>query len=169
MRDFVEKLPREVSREYYRSLLKTSPNPITSWIRFECSFAAKFENGYASNREGRNYAEKGVNLAVKQSPLLQGVCLEVSCYKNLTFENSVIYCDPPYQNTTGYKQVKFDHNEFFEWCRLQAKNNNLVFVSEYIAPEDFLEIWSGEVKTTFASHRLAATRNATEKLFLVKG
>ena len=77
-------------------------------------------------------------------------------------------CDPPYQNTTGYKTGYFDHEKFFDWCREQAKNN-LVFVSEYTAPDDFIEVWSGEVKTNFASTRTTATHKAVEKLFQVKG
>ena len=75
-------------------------------------------------------------------------------------------CDPPYQGTTGYKTGAFDHDKFFEWCREQAKKN-IVFVSEYNAPEDFECVWQGEIKTNFASNRKAATHKAVEKLFKV--
>ena len=76
-------------------------------------------------------------------------------------------CDPPYAGTSGYKTGAFDHDKFFEWCREQAKNN-ILFVSEYNAPDDFVEVWCGEVKTNFASQRKTATHNAVEKLFKVK-
>ena len=76
----------------------------------------------------------------------------------------MIYCDPPYQGTTGYKTGAFDHDKSFNWCRDQAKNN-IVFVSEYNAPDDFIEVWQGEIKTNFASSRKTATHNAVEKLF----
>ena len=49
-------------------------------------------------------------------------------------ENSVIYCDPPYNNTEQYVTGDFDTNAFFEWCR---KQKELVVVSEYEAPDDF--------------------------------
>lgn len=49
-------------------------------------------------------------------------------------ENSVIYCDPPYNNTAQYVTGDFDNNAFFEWCRRQKE---LVVVSEYDAPDDF--------------------------------
>ena len=75
-------------------------------------------------------------------------------------------CDPPYQGTTGYKTGAFDHDRFFEWCREQAKKN-VVFVSEYNAPEDFECVWQGEIKTNFSSTRKKATHNAVEKLFKV--
>jgi len=43
-----------------------------------------------------------------------------------------------------------------------------VFVSEYEAPDDFICVWQGEVKTNFASQRDAATHKAVEKLFRYK-
>jgi site-specific DNA-adenine methylase len=60
----------------------------------------------------------------------------------------VIYCDPPYDNTTcryydgrGYKdKLDFDSEEFWKWCREMA-TRNIVFVSEYIAPQDVKVIW----------------------------
>lgn len=42
-------------------------------------------------------------------------------------ENSIIYCDPPYQGTAEYDS-EFDHKKFFDWCDAQE---NPVFVSEY--------------------------------------
>ena len=44
---------------------------------------------------------------------------------------------------------------------------NVVFVSEYNAPEDFELVWQGEIKTNFSSTRKSATHNAVEKLFKV--
>ena len=76
-------------------------------------------------------------------------------------------CDPPYQGTTGYKTGAFDHDKFFDWCRKQKENGNVVFVSEYNAPDDFIEVWKGEIKTNFASNRKKATHNAVEKLFML--
>ena len=49
--------------------------------------------------------------------------------------NSVIYCDIPYRNTEGYNEFEFDYNKFYEWC---LKQTELVFISEYDMPEDFV-------------------------------
>lgn len=87
-------------------------------------------------------------------------------YENLDFENCLIYCDPPYQGTSGYKTGAFNHEKFFEWCRRQALKN-IVFVSEYNGPDDFECVWKGEIKTNFSSTRKSATHVAIEKLFLV--
>ena len=76
----------------------------------------------------------------------------------------MIYCDPPYENTTSYKTGSFDHPKFWDWCRKMSEKN-LVFVSEYKAPDDFICVWEGEVKTNFASQRKGTTHTAVEKLF----
>ena len=169
IRDFPNSLPDTVTEEEYKSLKGTPPSPITSWIRFECSFGAKLDNGYASNSQGRNYAEKGKNLALKQSPKIQDV--EFICYSYLdlteNITNSIIYNDPPYSWVTGYKTGGFNHEEFFDWCRLMKTKGNVVFVSEYNAPEDFELVWQGEIKTNFSSTRKSATHNAIEELFKV--
>lgn len=166
IRDHVEELPDNVSEDFYKSIKKTEAHPINSWIRFECSFGAKLDNGYARNAKLANYAQMGLNLALKQSPKIQNVDFICDSYENLDFESCLVYCDPPYQGTTGYKTGAFDHDKFFEWCREQAKKN-VVFVSEYNAPDDFECVWQGEIKTNFASNRKSATHKAVEKLFKV--
>lgn len=166
IRDHVSEFPCEVGEDFYKSIKKTEPHPINSWVRFECSFGAKLDNGYARNSAGANYAQMGLNLAIKQSPKIQNVQFICDSYENLDFTNTLIYCDPPYQGTSRYKTGAFDHDKFFEWCRQQAKSN-IVFVSEYNAPDDFECVWQGEIKTNFASQRKTATHNAVEKLFRV--
>lgn len=166
VRDYIDDFPREVSKEYYLKIKGTKPDPITSWIRFHCSFGAKFEGGYASNQRGANYCMEGRKNLYKQSKLIKGVDFICDSYENLDLKDCLIYCDPPYQNSANYKTGSFDHDKFFDWCREQAKKN-IVFVSEYNMPDDFIEVWCGEVKTNFASTRKSATHNAVEKLFKV--
>lgn len=170
IRDNVEDLPESVSEHYYKELKTLSPSSMTSWIRFACSFGGKFNNGYAREKgsDETTFCGYGKRNALKQSPKIQNVQFICDSYENLTFENCLVYCDPPYQGTTGYKTGAFDHEKFFNWCREQAKRN-IVFVSEYNAPDDFECVWQGELKTNFASTRKAATHNAVEKLFLVRG
>ena len=168
IRDFVQELPSLVTRDQYKELKGSPTHLVSSWIRYECSFGSKFENGYASNSEGRNYAEKGKNLALKQSPNIQNVDFICCSYVDLSnITNSLIYCDPPYQGTTGYKTGAFNHEEFFQWCRDMKSKGNSMFISEYNAPNDFELVWEGEVKTNFSSTRKTATHNAVEKLFKV--
>lgn len=166
VRDHIEIFPEFVTKEEYLKIKGSAPDPITSWIRFHCSFGSKFEGGYASNSRGVNYCMEGRKNLIKQSESIQTVKLSCDSYENLDFENCLIYCDPPYQDSTSYKTGSFDHDKFFDWCREQAKKN-VVFVSEYKAPKDFQCVWSGEVLTSFASQRNNPTHKAVEKLFKV--
>ena len=55
-------------------------------------------------------------------------------------EGDVVYCDPPYRNTSNYRHTKeqFDHDKFWEWARTR---DYPVYVSEYSAPDDFVSIF----------------------------
>ena len=76
-------------------------------------------------------------------------------------------CNPPYQGTTEYKDREFDHEQFYEWCREQAKHN-VVFVSEYDAPDDFECVWSQEVKSSLSANGVSGgSKKSVEKLFKV--
>jgi DNA adenine methylase len=167
IRDNAESLPDAVSEEEYKNYKGLPPQSVTSWVRIACAYGGIFESKLAADRTGlRNYASEAKRNAIKQSPKIQNVQFICDSYENLNFTNALIYCDPPYQGTSGYKTGAFDHDKFFEWCRQQAKKN-IVFVSEYNAPDDFECVWQGEIKTNFASQRKAATHNAVEKLFKV--
>jgi len=168
IRDNIENLPDFVTEEHYNSLKKTPPSKITSYIRFTCSFGSKFEDSYAK-RKGSNeftYAGAAKRNALKQSPNIQGVEFICDTFENIDVENSVIYCDPPYKGTTSYKTNPFPYDVFYDWCIKMKDKGNVVFVSEYSMPDEFEEVWRGEIKTNFASSRTKATHNATEKLFI---
>lgn len=86
------------------------------------------------------------------------VCTNLS-YDELDFEtDSVIYCDPPYKNTSSYK-INFNHEEFYDWCRKQ-KN---IYVSEYSMPNDFHEVGFVNKRSLMDAARKAGTKK--EKLF----
>jgi len=72
--------------------------------------------------------------------------------------NSVIYCDPPYQNTAGYLR-DFDHNAFWQWVRDQSEP---VFVSEYSAPADIKTVMAISHKKSFSAK---VRTDSVEKLF----
>ena len=103
--------------------------------------------------------------AMKQSPLLRDVEFIHSSYQDLEIpSNSIIYCDPPYQGTTGYKDG-FNHEEFWDWCRMKSKEGHEVYVSEYNAPDDFECIWSKELSNTISKQ---SSTKPCEKLFIYK-
>lgn len=49
-------------------------------------------------------------------------------------EDSVIYCDIPYEDTNVYNKAEgFDYERFYQWCERQTQP---VFISSYKMPED---------------------------------
>lgn len=168
IRDRAAELPDSVTEQEYNDMKGLPAASVTSWVRFACSYGGIFESKLAADKVGkRNYSQEAKRNAIKQQPLLQGVQFIHGCYQDLDVTNALIYCDPPYANTAGYKTGDFDSEAFFDWCRAQAARGNVVFVSEYNAPDDFVCLWQGEIKTNFASSRTGATHNAVERLFMV--
>ena len=74
--------------------------------------------------------------------------------------HSVLYCDIPYCNTDEYAAGGFDHQRFYKWA-LQQKE--LVIISEYYMPDDFLCIDAIEKSVTLCS---GGDVKAIEKLFI---
>ena len=168
IRDNAEGLPELFTAEDRKYWRDQKPQPLKSWACIVTSFGSDLKGGYAREKgsDETTFCGYGKRNALKQSPKIQNVQFICDSYENLSFENTLIYCDPPYAGTSGYKTGAFDHDKFFNWCREQSRNN-VVFVSEYNAPDDFECVWQGEIKTNFASQRKVATHNAIEKLFKV--
>ena len=150
---------------------KDENKALTGYIGINCSYSGKWFGGYAgvtSTKGGiRNYQEEAKRNVLKQVESLQGVEFNCSSYDVLSFNNCLIYLDPPYKGTTEYKDGGFDQEQFYEWCREQAKNN-VVFVSEYDAPDDFECVWSQEVKSSLSANGVCGgSKKSVEKLFKV--
>ena len=85
-------------------------------------------------------------------------------YRELCFdEPGIIYCDPPYKDTTGYREdyaEPFCHDEFYSWCEAQKLP---VYISEYQMPEErFACIAEWDKVTTMAAK---TTSHVTERLW----
>lgn len=90
-------------------------------------------------------------------------------YKNIDIpDNSVVYCDPPYKNSTGYlNDNEFNHNDFFDWCiYLKESKNCNIFISEYSIEDDrFFVISEKKKKVNYCATQTAVK---TEKLYGIK-
>lgn len=138
------------------------------WIGFMGGFNGRFYGGGYSGQHGnRDYVKEQINNTLKQKEKLKDVKFFNRKYSEFNFKEScIIYCDPPYQGTKEYDtKEKFNHEEFWQWCRDTAKKGHQVFVSEYNAPNDFECVWSKEVKVSI---RPTKTLTQTEKLFRYK-
>lgn len=158
--------------EYYhvRDNKDKYPPYYVALVGFCASFGAKWFGGYArSNKPDgtpRNMSNEAIRNILKQLPNVMDVEFICDDYRNLKdVKNALIYCDPPYANTTKYKN-DFNHDEFWNWVRKISKNN-IVLVSEYNAPNDFDCIWSKEVKTLISS-QVDKRKKDVERLFIYK-
>ena len=160
--------PTEISKELYYDVKKNQKkysDEVIGFVGFLCSFGGKWWGGYAKNNKGDNYAERGSRVLVKQAEKLKDVVFVCGNYLTMQIPpNSLIYCDPPYEGTTCYKD-DFDHGIFWEWCRTKVKEGHVVFVSEYNAPDDFECVKIVQHKTILDKN---SQYKRTEKLFRYK-
>ena len=125
-------------------------------------------NDYKENRRlknGRlpNHQTESRNGVLKQLPKIKDVDFVFASYEDLQIPpNSLIYCDPPYEGTTKYKD-DFDHPKFWQWCRDMASKGHIIFVSEYNAPHDFECVWQKEIVSSLTQD--TGSKKAVEKLF----
>lgn len=152
---------------------------IIGWVGFACSYSGKYFGGYAGDypesrrlKNGKlpNYQAEAINSTAKQVPKLKGVEFTNKNYWELDIpDNSVIYCDPPYQNTTKYHH-SFNHSFFWDWCREKSKQGHKVYISEYSAPEDFVCVWQKETNSQLSANgSTGGNKISTERLFVYGG
>lgn len=169
-------LPDTISKDEYDAV-KANPSNYPDWyvglVGFCASYNGKWFGGYANGVKTkigtiRNYTDESIRNLIKQASNLKDVAFECRDYSKYTLddaENMVIYCDPPYRDTTKYATGNFDYERFYAWCKEIAKNNT-VLVSEYWMPEDGFEcIWEGKLKCTLDK---ASRSDKTEKLFICR-
>lgn len=168
IRDCVGDLPKnnkDFTEADYKALRQSDNYKYKGYAGFAFSYSGKWLGGW--RRDGlnkRDYVNESYKNAINQSPLLQGVRLVNESYLDLQIpENSLIYCDPPYEGTTKYKD-DFNHSEFWDWCRQKAKEGHIVFVSEYNAPNDFKCVWEKTIVSSLTKD--TGSKVATERLFL---
>lgn len=142
--------PKEVSEEEYKQIRENKDIApwLTGFVGIGCSFSGKWFGGYARDKKVvRNYALNAHNTLLKQLPKIKDVLFISKDYLWYEPMNSLIYCDPPYANTTTYGiATKFDSVLFWDTMREWSKDN-AVFISEYKAPDDFECVLEIETRT----------------------
>lgn len=143
--------PESLTEDMYNELRKDSaPSALRGFAGFGCSFGGKWFRGFArggfqSNGLPRDYAAESYRRVEKYAIGFAGREVLNEDYRELHYgSESVIYFDPPYENTEGYSTGGFDHRQFWDFCRGLGQEGHHVYVSEFSAPEDFQEIWSQE-------------------------
>lgn len=170
IRDKLWSLPKDItefSDDDYKNAKQDIMYDNRGYIGYALSYGGKWFGGWRRDSKGeRDYVSEAFRNAEKQNPHLQGISLIHSCYTELIIpENSLIYCDPPYENTTKYSK-SFNHSKFWEWCRLKVLEGHQVYVSEYAAPEDFVCVWEKSVASSLT--RNTGAKIGVERLFVHK-
>ena len=166
--------PVKIDRGTYNDI-KTNPQHyppyLVGWAGFNCSYSGKWFGGFAGETRTklgtiRDYQQEAINNIEKQKKKMDGVVLTDNLYHEIDIpKNSIVYCDPPYANTTKYNS-EIDHEHFWEWVRSLKKEGHTVFVSEYNAPPDFICVWEKEVKSSLSANGTGGcSKNSVERLF----
>ena len=160
--------PENISEEEYvdiRDNKECYPEYLIGYVGFNLSYAGKWWGGYA--RDGarkRNYGDEAFRHIMKQVPKIKDVFFVDGDYLEMEFKDiCTIYCDPPYQNATQYKD-RFDHDSFWNWCRERRAEGHKIFISEYSAPEDFKCVWEKAVNNTLVQN--TGSKQGVERLFV---
>lgn len=162
-------LPEYISEEEYKYIKehKDEDKVLSGFVGFGCSFGGKWFGGYARNKTRTNYAAQSKNSLLKDMSCLMDAKFICKDYKEVKLpKGSIVYADPPYDNTTGYGKEKFNSKEFWNYAR-EISKEHLMFISEQKAPEDFVSIWEKPFTRTLDVNKNNQFK-VTEKLFIHK-
>lgn len=151
------------------------PHYVVAYAGYMLTWGSIWFNTYmGTNRKkgkGKTRIEETYSSIQKESKRLQGIDFYAVDYKALPdlvdLKDSVIYCDPPYKNTLKYK-CEFDHEEFWQTVREWVGKGAQVFVSEQVAPEDFIPVWGKSVVRNLTTQAQGSNTKLNENLFIHK-
>ena len=158
------KPPISCSEERYNELKKQETySAEKAYIGYQFSFGGQFFMGY-NGKYGNATSYKSVPEKVYRiARELKDVEFNVGSYTQFSnLRNHVIYCDPPYANTKCTYSEKFDNNSFWNWVR-EMNKTNVIFISEYSAPDDFECVYENKKKIQTSAKRVSS---GCEKLFM---
>lgn len=160
--------PDYISKDEYDDIRahKTSKYPpeLVAFAGFGSAFGGSYFRKYA----GSIYAGRSRRSILRKAEKLKDVQFFSSDYRDLRPKGCVIYCDPPYDGCYMYRITgvrgngSFDSQEFWsimdEWSE-----DNLVFISELEAPQDYECLMDVPIKASVRTKEGCSVR--WEKLF----
>ena len=169
--------PTEVSREQWQEAkASTVSSFLRTFIGFGCSSSGVWFGSYATpgtctdpsagQTQTRNYAAQFAKALKLQVQATAHCDLRAMSFFDLEpqlglFE--VIYCDPPYDSTMGYREP-FKTRDFWNRCVEWAATGTRVIVSEYVCPVPAFCLWQRERKSQLGKRTVRV-----EGLFQVLG
>jgi len=159
--------------EYTALKEKTYPSAEKGFVGHSCTFRGINFGGYFKHKKSKR--ESHVNNIVQISNIMDSHKVKFSPGSYTQFSNLegyVIYCDPPYVNSeqryynTQGNRMTFDSDTFWKWCR-QMADKNIVILSEYSAPSDFIQVFKKKVVLTGLGSRGSSNQaDRVESLFM---
>ena len=168
--------PDYITKEEYdivKNNINTYPKEYVGFVGFGSSFGGKWFGGYGKskkpNGEIRWHSQESKKALLRDMKILENAEFTCKDYREVVIpKGSIVYCDPPYDNTTPYSGIeRFNSQEFWEYMR-KISQDNLVFISEQNAPDDFECIWEKPFTRTLDRNKDNQFK-VTEKLFKWKG
>lgn len=167
----------DITREQWEAAKKLpDSDPLKAFFGFGCSFGGKW---FCSPAIGPNsgciptYAMSArSSISRKADTMAIGVTITCRSFFDIApIAGVVLYCDPPYANTTGYGAAgKFDCNAFWSRCREWVAARSDVFVSEFSAPDDAVCVYEQRRTQTIAmgiDRQSEGATNKVEKLWML--
>jgi len=163
--------PEHVSEEEYKASFAVDwSDPLATFMGFACAFGGDWRHGYARTKAGdataRNYAanaRRAVLRDVRRN--VDHVNADALAFDTL---GEVVYCDPPYEGTSGYVVPAAPTGSWWRRLAELASEGRACYLSEYAdAPPASVEarlVWSAPTKEGL---RKAGER--TERLWRVLG
>lgn len=131
--------PKTITEEEYQAVRQNPqnyPDYYVGLVGYASTFGSKWFGGYARGFKDdkvtpRDIPNEAIRNIMKQVPLVQDVKLTCQSYADVdmsSLHGALIYCDPPYRNTTEYDAVSsFDYGRYYDWCREVSKSNILCY------------------------------------------
>jgi len=167
--------PEFVSEKRYKEIKENQnffPPELVGYVGFSFGFSGEFFGTYVRHSRGDKTFEgqskvslQAYNNAIKQQSLLQGVKFYNEQYFRLKIpKKSIVYLDPPYENTSSYNHNVFSYELFWQWARELGQSGHKVFVSSYKAPAGWECILRKEVTNKSNNHAVLPSLRV-EKLY----
>lgn len=158
--------PETLTEDQYARLSETRDpdDPMTAFAGFGCSFGGKYFGGMARTKcRDEDHVGAARRSLLNFRDRTVGVRFSCATYADLEPRGELVYCDPPYANTTAYPAGPFDSATFWSTVRRWSEDN-VVVVSEYSAPDDFACV--GEFQTKLELRAKGGREERVERLFV---
>ena len=159
--------PNTFSREEFDELkTQTEASAIKGFTGSVACYGNVFMSFYRLHlvSTGRDFIMEAKRSVLKVYENVKNSKFSYGSYEDASPDGKVIYCDPPYIKNGFKTQLfrEFDHETFWETMRTWSCES-LVFISERVAPSDFICVWAHDFKASINKKKSTCIR---EKLFI---